>query len=94
VTIAVDALPERFVQRMRDLLGAELDAFLAALAQPRSRALRVNPTKTNTATLRTLLGVELRQLPWCPQGITFPAAGPPISEHHPRHQKDTACCAS
>jgi 16S rRNA C967 or C1407 C5-methylase (RsmB/RsmF family)/NOL1/NOP2/fmu family ribosome biogenesis protein len=75
-------LPPEFVARMAPLLGDELDAFLAALAAPRVRGLRLNPAKTGAGELQAALVPPLTPVPWCPQGFTFD--GVPLGGH-PAH---------
>jgi 16S rRNA C967 or C1407 C5-methylase (RsmB/RsmF family)/NOL1/NOP2/fmu family ribosome biogenesis protein len=75
-------VPPEFVARMAPLLGDDLDAFLAALAQPRVRGLRLNPAKTDADELRATLVPVLTPVPWCPTGFTFDGA--PLGGH-PAH---------
>jgi 16S rRNA C967 or C1407 C5-methylase (RsmB/RsmF family)/NOL1/NOP2/fmu family ribosome biogenesis protein len=77
-------LPPAFVDRMRGLLGDDVDRFVASFDQPRSRALRVNPLKTDVDELRRLLGVELRPLPWSELGFEIAGDAPPLGAH-PAH---------
>lgn len=65
-------LPEPFVERVRALLGAETERFLSSFDEPRSRGVRVNPTKVAAEDLRRLLGLRLDQLPWCVSGFALP----------------------
>ena len=39
------SLPEAFAARMRAQLGAEADAYFAALDEPYQRGIRINPRK-------------------------------------------------
>lgn len=41
-------LPERFISRMKDMLGQEYEAFERALGEPNVRGVRVNTTKLST----------------------------------------------
>jgi 16S rRNA C967 or C1407 C5-methylase (RsmB/RsmF family)/NOL1/NOP2/fmu family ribosome biogenesis protein len=77
-------LPSAFVDRMRGLLGDDVDRFVASFEQPRSRALRVNPLKTDADELRRLLGVELRPLSWSELGFEIAGDAPPLGAH-PAH---------
>src|SRR3989442_3273587 len=77
-------LPPAFLARMRPLLGEEeFDAFLEALARPRARGLRLNPAKISAEELATLLGLELKPVPWCPTGFLVDG-GRPLGAH-PAH---------
>ena len=77
-------LPPAFVERMRGLLGEDVQRFVASFEQPRSRALRVNPLKTDPDELRRFLGVELRPLPWSELGFELAGDAPPLGAH-PAH---------
>ncbi len=58
------ALPPAFVSRMRAQLGAEADAYFAALERPYLRGLRLNPQKpVSEAALEAVGGVE-GPVPW------------------------------
>ena len=41
-------LPEKFQERMKNMLGSEYAEFEAALSEPNVRAIRVNTTKIKT----------------------------------------------
>jgi len=61
-----EELPAAYVERMRKLLGEELEAYLEALELPRRTSLRLNP-------LRSLREEEIRpflqeRVPWAAQG--------------------------
>ena len=77
-------LPPAFLERMGGLLGSELERFVESFAEPRSRALRVNPQKTDVEELRRLLGVELRPLPWGELGFEIVGEAPGLGSH-PAH---------
>ena len=59
-------IPERFSDRMREMLGADFDAFEAALEAPAIRALRVNTIKTSSEKLLPLLPFSATPLPFAP----------------------------
>ena len=65
---------------MRHLLGAEADAFLAALAQPPRAGLRVNTLKLPPDRLLDLLPASLTPLPWCPSGFLV-QSDEPLGKH-------------
>lgn len=72
-------LPEGFLERMRRLLGAEYEAFLAAYSKPRNTALRLNPRKA--APDLPFCG---EKVPWEPDGRYLTGAGRPGL--HPYHE--------
>ncbi len=76
-------LPAPFVARMRALLGAEADAFLAAYAQQPSGGLRTNTLKLDPARLQQIAPFELEPVPWCPVGFFIPPGARPGK--HPYH---------
>lgn len=79
----MNELPVHFAQRMYTLLGADADAFLAALAQPSRAGLRVNTLKLTPDRLLDLLPSPLSPLPWCPTG--FLVQGDEGLGKHPYH---------
>ncbi|HYT25458.1 MAG TPA: RsmF rRNA methyltransferase first C-terminal domain-containing protein, partial [Actinomycetota bacterium] len=65
-------LPDQFVERMRRLLGAEADAFLASYGRPAERSARANTGKVSARDLAALLGVDLEPVPWCEDASFLP----------------------
>ena len=60
-------LPFDFIEQMRPLLGAELDAFLHALQTERETSVRLN-NKVDFQQLKLLREAGLEEVPWCPEG--------------------------
>ena len=56
----MSALPEAFVERMSQVLGAELPAFLEAMEGPYQRGIRMNPLKHTDAPVPGILS----PVPW------------------------------
>lgn len=88
-------LPELFCEKMKNLLGQNYDAFLAALDRPRAVGLRLNPLKRcpceaneRTAAQLSLLkshlpGLDPVPVPWEPAGYYFdPSARPGLHPYH------------
>ena len=72
-------LPEAFLQRVQDQLGAEYEDFLQALDRPRAVALRFNPLKGNAPSL-PFVGSNV---PWEPMGYYYdPNARPGLHPYH------------
>ena len=71
-------LPDAFLARMRRLLGAEFDAFLASYELPRNVGIRLNPQKCGAP-----LPFCGKQIPWEPNGYYYDAASRPGL--HPLH---------
>ncbi len=76
-------LPAEFVTRMRQRLGDETDAFLAALARPPLVGLRVNSLKLAPSQLSQLVDWTLTPVPWCPTGFCVTDEDRP--GRHPYH---------
>ena len=62
-------LPELFLNQMRELLGAEYEAFEKSLAFPGYRGLRVNTSKTDTEAFQAAAPFPLERIPWIPNGF-------------------------
>ena len=58
-------LPEAFAHRMKEMLGEEFPAFLAAYEQPHLKGVRINPLKCAPETLLKAMG-GLRPSPFSP----------------------------
>ena len=72
-------LPQAFLDRMRDQLGAEFPAFLASLERPRAVALRFNPLKGKMPALAFVQ----QQVSWEPTGYYYdPTARPGLHPYH------------
>ena len=62
-------LPEAFAHRMKEMLGEEFPAFLAAYEQPHLKGVRVNPLKCAPETLQKAMS-GLRPSPFSPLCFT------------------------
>jgi len=72
-------LPEQFLERMKEQLGADYPAFLASLERPRAVALRFNPLKGE----RPSLPFVGQPVPWEPLGYYYdPDARPGLHPYH------------
>lgn len=65
-------LPQAFLNKMKDLLGAEYDAWENSFSAPRVHGLRANPLKIRASELKELLSIELDPIPWCENGFYYP----------------------
>lgn len=77
------ALPPRFVERMRALLGGEADALFASLAAAPLVGLRVNTLKLGVADFQARVSWRLEAVPWCAAG--FIGDGTASLGRHPDH---------
>ena len=72
-------IPEKFLQRMKNQLGDEYDAFLESLERPRAVALRFNPLKGD----RPKLPFVGENVPWEPNGFYYaPDSRPGLHVFH------------
>lgn len=93
-------LPEKFISRMKDMLGAEFDEFLKAFTDdPIYSGIRINTLKDGAKDAVFGAVGELSQIPWCKDG--FYADKSVISGNHPYHcgglfyfQEPSAMCAA
>ncbi len=76
-------IPNEFLSRMKELLGADFDAFEAALALPSVRAFRVNGIKISDADFRRLAPLDATPIPDC-EGAYYTKAEKPgaLGAHH------------
>ena len=71
-------LPDAFLARMRRLLGAEFDAFLASYELPRNVGIRLNPQKCSAP-----LPFCGERIGWAPNGYYYdPALRPGLHPYH------------
>ncbi len=65
----IDGLPQEFTTRMREMLGAEYDAFAATYAMPVARGLRVQRAKV--ADWDAIAPYALAPIPWSPASYYY-----------------------
>ena len=56
-------LPEAFLDRMKDMLGDDYQAFLQAYDQPRTYGLRVNTAKISCEEFEKIVPFEVKKSP-------------------------------
>lgn len=66
-------LPEKFEKRMRDLLGAEYDAFAKGYDAEHAAGLRVNTMKLSAEEFCNIAPVQVRKIPWVKNGFYYDA---------------------
>ena len=66
-------LPEKFEKRMRELLGAEYDAFAKGYDAEHAAGLRVNTMKLSAEAFADIAPVEVRPIPWVKNGFYYNA---------------------
>ena len=65
-------LPEKFVTRMKDMLGDEYEEFEKSYDNERTYSFRINPLKYNKhfwELNEITLPFELKQIPWASEGF-------------------------
>lgn len=77
-------LPEKFLERMQNMLGEEYPAFLESLSGKRYRALRINPLKTRIQEGKEKLLFALSPVPWTKNGFYYEEEEQPGK--HPYHE--------
>lgn len=77
------ALPQEFLKRMSELLGAEFRDFFTSYEQPRTNGLRVNTLKITPAALSARDLFALEPIPWAPDGFYYDYTAKP--GQHPYH---------
>lgn len=77
-------LPEQFLNRMRDMLGNEIDQFLEAYEEANYHGLRFNPLKAGDDLEEVIQKLfALRPVPWCQSGYYYSEEERP--GRHPYH---------
>lgn len=64
-------LPAAFEEKMRALLGDEMDAYLACYDEPRYYGLRVNTSKISVEEFQRICPFEIRPIPWIENGFYY-----------------------
>ena len=70
-------LPESFVNRMKEMLGEEYEAFSEALKEERHQALRINPLKAEPEDFARTGPFSLTPVPWAKTGFYYDKAQQP-----------------
>ena len=76
-------LPEKFTERMRNMLGAEYEAFMESFSEEKYQALRMNPQKADSDFVNKKI-FHLEQVDWEPNGYRYEAQDQPGK--HPYHE--------
>ena len=77
-------LPEKFLQRMQEMLGDEYEQFLASYDHDKYQALRVNTLKASTESFVKQCSFQLSPVPWTETGFYYEAGDQPGK--HPYHE--------
>lgn len=77
-------LPHEFVERMKERLGTEADAFFASYDSPRAYGLRRNPLKMEREQFEAQMPFSLEKVSWAQEGYYYQEAERP--GRHPFHE--------
>lgn len=77
-------LPQDFTDRMKDIMGAEYEAFEQSYEHAKYQALRINPLKVEKQVFLEQAPFTLEQVPWCENGYYYIADDTPGK--HPYHE--------
>lgn len=64
-------LPVRFEEKMRGLLGGEMEAYLACFEEPRYYGLRVNTNKISAEEFQKICPFDITPIPWIENGFYY-----------------------
>ncbi|AOT72344.1 RsmF rRNA methyltransferase first C-terminal domain-containing protein [Geosporobacter ferrireducens] len=64
-------LPEQFLNKMKEFLQDEYEAFLASYEQPRVQGLRINTLKISVEDFLKISPFTLEPVPWCKEGFYY-----------------------
>ena len=67
----IKTLPLPFLERMKEMLGDDYDAFLESYGKPRTYGLRVNTAKLSCQDFEELSPFEIRPIPWISNGYFY-----------------------
>ena len=67
----IQTLPLPFLERMKEMLGDDYDAFLKSYKNPRTYGLRVNTAKLSCQDFQALSPFPIRQIPWINTGYFY-----------------------
>lgn len=70
-TITPMKLPKAFLERMKEMLGEEFDAFLKSYENPRTYGLRVNTSKISCEEFEQIVPFPVKRIPWTTNGYFY-----------------------
>ena len=87
----IQTLPLPFLERMKEMLGDDYDAFLKSYKNPRTYGLRVNTAKLSCQDFQTLSPFPIRPIPWINTGYFYEEESRPA--RCPYYQAGCCPCA-
>ncbi len=76
----MNKLPEKFENKMKEILGEEFDAFIAGFNEPRFGGVRFNSLKIGKEEWEKLAPFEVRQVPWIDNGYYYNLSDQPAKD--------------
>ena len=70
-TITPNKLPKAFLERMKEMLGEEFDAFFKSYENPRTYGLRVNTAKISCEEFEQIVPFPVKRIPWTTNGYFY-----------------------
>lgn len=70
-TITPVKLPEAFLERMKEMLGDDFEAFLKSYENPRTYGLRVNTSKISCEEFEKIVPFLVKRIPWTSNGYFY-----------------------
>ncbi len=67
----MDFIPESFKEKMKELLGDELDSFLDCYKDKHNAGIRVNTLKLTPERFKEIAPVDVSPVPWIPNGFYY-----------------------
>lgn len=67
----IELLPVPFLERMKEMLGSEYDAFLESYRSPRTYGLRVNTSKISCEEFEQIVPFPVSPIPWTVNGYFY-----------------------
>lgn len=64
-------LPQKFLDNMKEMLGAEYQDYIKSMEMESATALRINTNKISIEDFRKLCPFEIAQVPWNPKGFYY-----------------------
>ena len=77
-------LPQLFLDKMRELLREEYEAFVASYDEEKAQGLRVNPLKASVQEFVRIAPFALSGVPWASEGFYYGKEDRPGK--HPYHE--------
>ncbi len=77
----MNKLPEKFENKMKEILGEEFNAFIAGFNEPRYGGVRFNSLKTDKEQWENMAPFDIRPVPWIDNGYYYNLSDQPAK--HP-----------